>query len=248
MDRKIDLNAPAFGEGAQKIEEAEPAVVEPVIEPKVEPTIEPVVEETKVPYSRFKKFHDRALEAEEEAAKWRAKAEAIKEPVVENELPGYWKELYGDSEASQKAWKIQSKANQDLIEQARSEALEAIRNERGMEAQQVEQNIEKLDEGFENLSTLVGRDLTDKEQSAVLDIVDEYTPKSEDGSYAGAILPFEKAWEIYELKDKASKAPKVQARDSVAALSGNRTQGESTLTDKDKNFNPLDWNAWRNRI
>lgn len=251
---KIDLNAPAFGPGSQNLEEAKPtaeAVVEPVEVKKEEVSVESSEEESKVPYSRFKKFHDRAIDAEREAAEWRAKAESIKpEPVSTSnaDLPEFWKELYGDSEASQKAWKIQSEQNALLKEEARREAVEAVRNERFEESKRTDQNVEKLDENFEDLSALVGRDLTDKEQSDVLDIVDEYTPKDEYGNYLGVILPFEKAWEIYGLKAQASKAPKAQARDQVASLSGAQSQGETIITEKDKNFNPLDWNAWRTRI
>lgn len=247
---KVDLNAPAFGVGAQIVGETvvEPTKVEEVKTEEVK-TKEPSEEESKVPYSRFKKFHDRALEAEKEAAEWRSRAEAIKtEPVSTDDLPAHWLKLYGDSDASKEAWKIQKQANENLIEQARAEALEAVRNERGEEVQRTEENIEKLDENFEDLTSLVGRDLTDKEQSAILDIVDDYTPKDRNGNYAGELLPFEKAWEIYELKNQISNAPKNKARDQVASLSSNRTQGEPTITDADKNFNPMDWNAWRKRV
>lgn len=250
MDIKYDLNAPAFGDGAQKIEETtSEAEAQPVVGDQKE-TIEASEEESKVPYSRFKKFHDEAKSAREEADYWRQKAEAIKpEPVsTESELPDFWKELYGDSDASQKAWKIQSRANEELREQAKQEALEAVRNERYEEAERTEQNVEILDAGFEDLSALVGRDLTDKEQSALLDIVDNYTPKDRDGNYSGQILPFEKAWEIYELKQGASKAPQIKARNQIAGLSGSQTQGETNISEKDKNFNPFDWNAYQRRI
>ena len=65
--QKIDLNAPAFGAGVQKIEDvsSEP-VGEPEIKPKEEAPLLPEEEQT-VSYSRFKKFHDAAKEAEEEA-------------------------------------------------------------------------------------------------------------------------------------------------------------------------------------
>lgn len=250
---KIDLNAPAFGEGAQKIEvPTDEAVAEPVEEPKVEvkETEETSEEESKVPYSRFKKFHDRAAEAEAEAEKWKAKALALetKPETVSTDIPSYWVKLYGDSPESQEAWKIQSEQNEVLKREAREQAVEAVRNERFEEAKRTEQKVEVIDQNLDTLSAFVGRDLTDKEQEAVLDIVDDYTPKGGDGNYLGAMLPFEKAWEIYELKQQASKAPKTKARDQVASLSGTQTQGEPVITEKDKNFNPLDWNAYQRRI
>lgn len=252
---KIDLNKPAFGDGAQKVSEL--SVEQPELKP--EPVAEPVekekevvesVEETKVPYSRFKKFHDEALQLRQEAADWRAKAEAIKPSAeVESNVPDYWKELYGESDQSLRAWKIQQEANERMMEAAQQKALEAVRKERIQEEQQVQQNLATLDDHLELVSAAAGRDLTDKEESAVLDIIDEFTPKGEDGSYLGAMLPADKAWEIYELKTQASQGPKKQSRDAVASLSGSQGQGDpSSSVERDKSFNPLNWNAYKDRL
>jgi hypothetical protein len=247
---EIDLNAPAFGEGSQTTEPVKEPVAEPDGTAEKEEESKAEIEENKVPYTRFKKFHDRALEAEQEAAHWRKIAETT-QPKVESQtdLPSFWVELYGDSDASKKAWKIQSEQNEALLQKAREEALNAVRSEKEQETAKVNENIEYLDQSFESLSSQLGRDLTDKEQAAVLDIIDDYTPKDEEGNYAGAILPFDKAWEIYNLKETAQKAPRAQKRDAVASLSQNQSQGEVSVDkEKDKNFNPLDWNAWRSRI
>lgn len=257
---KIDLNAPAFGEGAQK---PEAAVVEPEVkveapqvvpEPKVEePKVEPEGE-TQVPYSRFKKFHDAAREAQEAADYWKAKAEerleapAAPAPVADD-MPPQWVKLYGDSDDSKAAWEIQKNLLAEMREQTRTEALEAVRNQQHEEKERTEQNVERLDDGFEDLAAKVGRDLTEIEQSAILDIVDDYTPKDEDGNYAGDILSFDKAWEIYELKNAATKAPKIQQRNNVAGILGNQSQGEpNNNAEQNKNWNPLDWDAWKRRI
>lgn len=259
MTKKFDLNAPAFGAGAEMVKaaDAEETPEVKVVEPEKEPEIVPVVtpeEESKVPYSRFKKFHDRALEAEEEAAKWREEAESLRERpaerlAVSDDLPPQWVKLYGDSDASKDAWAIQKQFNDDIRAQAKQDAIEALRNERQEEVSKVENNVAQIDESFEDLSAFVGRDLTDAEQSALLDIVDDYTPKDRNGNYAGELLPFDKAWEIYELKNAVNKAPKVQSRNTVANLLGNQTQGESVAKDEqNKNFNPLDWNAYKSRI
>jgi hypothetical protein len=252
---KEQLEGPAFPtetsvfEGA-KVEPTEPAAVEEVKEVKEEVPEEASAEESKVPYSRFKKFHDEALRLRQETEEWRAKAEAIKpeEKPVSN-VPEFWKELYGDSEASQRAWTIQSKQNEELISKARTEAIEAVRNERVQEAQRTEKNLETLDDHLEQVSAVAGRDLTEKEESTVLDIIDDYTPKDADGNYAGPMLSPDKAWEIYELKQQALKAPKVQARDAVASLSNAQSNGDPNVqTEKNKSFNPLDWGSYKNRL
>ncbi len=254
-----DLNKPAFGPGADAIgqEEAKDSTAD-AEESKSEGSPESSdeeQEESRVKYSRFKKFHDRALEAEREAQYWKGMAESKQntsrqeEPKDDN-VPSYWTELYGDSDASLKAWKVQEKMNQQLIENAERKAIEAFEQSRDRQDAQLSENIESIDEGFENLSDTLGRELTEKEQSSLLDIVDEFTPKDDKGNYLGQILSFDKAWEIYELKSNASKAPKKASRDAIASLTGNATSGESSTEqqERNKNFNPLAWNAWRDRV
>lgn len=264
MDKnKIDLNKPAFGEGAQTLADLQATLtpdtsVEETVEikPKEEEAEETSVEETKVPYSRFKNIHNRALEAEAEAEKWRAKAEEIESSrqarstdTSDEAMPPEWKDLYGDSEASEKAWKIQQKREQAIEQRAYEAGQRGAMELENRQRERLDANVARIDEHFEDLSAFVGRDLTEKEQSSILDIVDNYTAKDADGNYLGEVMPFDKAWEIYELKQNSGKAQSRQSRDNVAALSGTNTQGDTAVNaEKDKNFNPLDWNAWKNRL
>ena len=70
------------------------------------------------------------------------------------------------------------------------------------EDQRIEGNIGIIDEQFLELQDMIGRELTEDEQSEVLDIVDEYTPKDKDGNYLCSLLPFDYAWEIYQTKNR----------------------------------------------
>lgn len=253
----FDPNAPAFGPEAQKAEDLKTATTpEPVVPVVKEQEQIPSDEENKVPYSRFKKFHDAAREAEATAERYRLEAEEWKhkassyEPKTETaDLPDFWKELYGDSEASKKAWVVQSKANQSLIEQARQEAREAVKAEAREESERVENNSEAIESGLETLSEYAGRKLSEAEQSAVLDIIDDYSPKDEDGNFISPI-PFEKAYDIYELQQQASKAPKVASRNRVASITNAQTQGQASddQVERNKNFNPMDWGAALRRV
>jgi uncharacterized protein with von Willebrand factor type A (vWA) domain len=250
--QKIDLNAPAFGAGVQKIEDVSS---EPVGQPEIKPKEEEIIvpDEQQVSYSRFKKFHDAAKEAEEEAAYWKAKATAIEtEPVHYNEeMPSQWTKLYGDSEQSKEAWKVQQDLNRQIREDALREAREAVRNERYEEVQRTEENMETLDNNFETLEAFVGRTLTDKEQSDVLDAVDFLTAKDQYGNYAGALVPFEAAWDYVQAKAGSTKAPQRQSRDQVASLTGSQSQGEPNLSEKqerDKNWNPFAWDSYKTRL
>lgn len=258
---KINLNAPAFGSGAQTLEslKAESASVEETLKVKEEDKEEETdtsAEETKVPYSRFKNIHNRALEAEAEAEKWRQRAEDIessrnstRNDDQDTEIPSYWKELYGDSEASQKAWKIQERREQEIEQRAYEAGQRGAEELEMKQHQRLEVNVATIDDNFEDLSAFVGRDLTSKEQSAVLDIVDDFTPKDEYGRYAGPLIPFEKAWEMYELKNNSARSTQRKDRDSVASLSATSSQGNTEVNEEaNKSWNPLARGTWRSRL
>lgn len=263
MDKsKIDLNAPAFGAGAQKLEDliadahAQETSVEekPVVESHEEET-DTSEEETKVPYSRFKKFHDEARQARAEAEEWRAKAEALEqrpsrhEVDESDEMPSYWRELYGDSDVSQKAWSLEQRRQEEIERRAYEAGQRGARELEIEQRERIESNVATIDDNFEDLSEFIGRDLTAKEQSAILDIVDDYTAKDADGNYQGAIMPFEKAWEIYELKQGSQKSVQRKDRDSVAALSGTSSDGNTEVNEEaNKNWNPLARGSWRKRL
>lgn len=223
-------------------------------------------EESKVPYSRFKKFHERAIAAEQAAAvaeenyqrvlreRGEQSSSSHSDDSGADQPPGWWIENYGDTEATRKAWKNQYKHEQELIERAETRAEERaiarLQENQQYETQRVSENIETIDDNLEDLSALVGRDLTEAEQSGVLDIVDEFTPKDRDGNYLGSILPFDKAWEVYEMRGKTQGAGRREERNRVASLSGDSGSGEPTSAqaEQDKNFVPGKWGSWRDKL
>ena len=109
MNKEIfDPNAPAFGEGSQdeavltadtNESETKPDGEQPVIiadhkdsETEVETiSADEGQPETQVPYSRFKKFHDQAKQAEQEALEWRAKYEALEQHKLNKTHNPKWK-------------------------------------------------------------------------------------------------------------------------------------------------------------
>jgi hypothetical protein len=260
LSEKIDLNAPAFGQGAQGLDiltkEPEDHSFEENVEHKEDEENIDSVEENKVPYSRFKNIHNRAIEAEAEAEKWRQRAEEFEksrnsnsESNNQSEMPSYWKELYGDSEVSQKAWEIQQKREDEIERRAYEAGQRGARELESSQREVINTNVAKIDESFEDLSAFIGRDLTSKEQSQILDIVDDYTAKDDNGNYQGAIMPFDKAWKILELQKNSSKSSQRSDRDSVASLSGVTSQGNTDIqVEKDKNWNPLARGSWRSRL
>jgi hypothetical protein len=250
---KYDPNAPAFGADAQKVEDLEKPVVE-----SEEATEETETEDKPVPYTRFKKFHSAAKQAEAEAAALRAELEELKsvrsqkveEPIIEDApfTLDEWTELYGDSEVSKKAYNKQVKMWTGFLEKSESKALEALEQRNYQEALRVEKNTEKIDSELESLSDYAGHELSEAEQSAILDIVDDYSPKDGNGNYISTI-PFEKAYDIYELQQQAGKAPKVESRNRVASAINTKSQGSTSEDiEANKNFNPSDWGAASRRL
>lgn len=260
----VDLNAPAFGKGAQtlsdltkdaSVEEKEVKESEDNTQNVKEEETETSEEETQVPYSRFKKFHDQAKENKRIADEYRAEIEALKSNSSrtnedeEDEMPSYWKELYGDSDASLKAWKIQQRREEEIERRAYEAGQRGAQELERIQRERIESNVATIDDNFDELSSLIGRDLTAKEQSEILDIVDDYTAKDSYGNYAGEVMPFDKAWEIYELKHNSAKSSQRKDRDSVASLSGTSTQGDTSVqAEQDKNWNPLARRSWAKRL
>lgn len=257
MTIKFDPNAPAFGERAEKlVESVEETKLAPEPKEEVIEKEEEIVksdEENKVPYSRFKKFNEGYKQSQQEIARLNARLEELessKTNRLSDELPEYWKELYGDTDASKRAFKIQSEKETELRQQIRDEALQSVREERTREESRLNENIESIDENFESLEESLKRPLTEKEQSSLLDIIDEFTPTGEDGKYLGAVMSFDKAWQIYEMKNQSSKLVTKQSRDNVASLTGSKSSGEPSADEieRDKNFDPLDKSAWKRRL
>jgi hypothetical protein len=79
---------------------------------------------------------------------------------------------------------------------------------REQERLRVKDNVATIDESLEDLEAEIGRELTEDETSAILDIVDEYTPKNDEGNYLVGLLPFDYAWQIYRAKNESFKEKK----------------------------------------
>lgn len=69
-----------------------------------------------------------------------------------------------------------------------------------MEELRVEANVQIIEDKFADLEEYLDREITEKEQDAILDIIDEFTPKDKDGNYLVDLLPFEYAWQIHQAK------------------------------------------------
>ncbi len=220
------------------------------------------VEEQRIPYSRMKAVIDARREAEQRAEEAEERLNQVlsrnEEPrrqenrnvgEYDGALPVYWAKMYGDNENSRLAYSYELERQQAIRDEVRREALNAVREERTQETQVIAGNERTIDNHLEDLSYSLGRELSEQEEDAILTIVDEYTPTDEDGKYSGSLMSFEKAWEIYNLRQSQSSGAAARSRRAPTMLTGTPTNGEpSTKLKDDKDWNPQDWNGWRKRV
>ena len=270
-ENKVNLDAPAFGAGSQtstpetttgasqakELGQDDAEIVTRKIEVKEEP--EESEEEQKIPYSRFKTIADQKRQAEEEALELKEKYDrllSVREDRIEKaveptdeKLLNYMIKLYGDNDNTREAFKVESERLNYIKQQAREEAIIAYENVRINETRSLARNEQTIDNHLDDLQDYLGRRLTEEEQSGILEVVDEYTPKDEDGNYSGDLLPFDKAYEIYEMKNQNTAQRGKRARSTATNLTGKSTEGEPSGVEKaNRDFDPRNWNSYRNRI
>lgn len=259
----LDLPVEAYDKDGNLKEKAEPVLEEdstkvPQTEEKTVVDKKDEEDEQRVPYSRFSKVRERAEASEQDAEEARqllrdmqARSEVSRvtpSSSYEEDYAREVKKLYGDTPVAEEIIKINLRREQEVYERAEQRALEAIdRRQRG-EVQAIAQNENILDSRLESLSDQLGRQLTNKEEAALLEIVDEFTPVGQDGKYAGEIMPFEKAWEVLELRQ--TQASRTRPRNPAIIASGSKSQGEPNgdVQEKNNNFNPLNWKSLYDRI
>lgn len=249
------------GMSSEELDKPVDAVVETTPEPAVAPAAEPKaeivpeaasteeVEEAKVPKSRFLTMHSRAIEAEKLLAQERAeRAQQTAEPAhaaVPTELPNYWIEMFGDSEASVQAFEAEQARLAAIEEKAADRAFERLTSREKEEEARTQEIVQSFDKAFEELGIGQDHEFTDEEQVAILDVVEELSPKDKDGKLLREfLLPLDKAYEIYSVRNEAKSSGKRAARDSVAGLTGARSEGSASTP----SAAPWQPGQWRNKV
>lgn len=207
-------------------------------------------------HPRFKKIVEEKRKNEEEVARLREENERLKNNTATPEdesLPGWWVELYGNDDASKRAWSIQTKREDDLIKKAKEETLKEIKEE---EARRVEESKKWDDHIEEELSTIEEQFKADfssddpkakKARAEFLEVVFDLSPKDDKGNIL-AYAPFDKAYEYYAIKNgkqEKKEDPTIQKRKDIASLSMNKG-GEPVKGDETPN-KPGGWGAWRTK-
>ncbi len=224
------------------------------IEPKAEePAKEPEAEEEKVPKSRFLTMHQRAVEAEKALRQF--EAERVNSPeqnkpaiADDEELKSFYYKLVGDPVIAEAFYQNELARLTAIEEKAAERAFERFSNKDKEQEKIVAERVASFDRAFEELGVVEGKEFSDDEQVAMLDIVENYSPKDKDGQLIGDfLLPLDKAYEIYKLNSEPKLNAKKAERNAVAALSGTRSEGAASGTDSDANFKP--WSgSWRDKL
>lgn len=247
LDKPIDAVVPATPEPA--VAPAAEPEIEIVPETVVEAEAKPAEEEAKVPKSRFLTMHSRAIEAEKLLAQERAeRSQQVAEPTQATaplQLPDYWIEMFGDSEASVQAFTAEQTRLAAIEENAAERAFERLTNREKEEEARTQEIVQSFDQAFEELGIVQDHEFTDDEQVAILDIVEELSPKDKDGKLIrDFLLPLDKAYEIYSVRTEAKSSEKRAARDQVAALTGARAEGSASASSSA----PWQPGQWRNKV
>lgn len=218
------------------------------IEQKV---LETVVEEDKVPKSRFLTMHQRAIEAERALRQFeieRANEPEPTRPVADDaDLKKFYTTTFGETELAEKLYQAEIVRLSAIEEKAADRAYERLSQREQIQERVIEERVSSMDSAFEKLSIVTGKDLSDDEQVAILDIIEKYSPKDKNGKIPEEyLMSLDDAYEIYQMQSEAAK-PSRSARNAVASLSSARSQGTSA-GDSDANWRPGQRGRWENKL
>jgi len=257
LDRStIDLDAPAVFNDATEEDPMLPSQAaeesKDTIEKKVSasPDEDAVIEKARIPYSRFEKVNERAIQAEirlqmleEQLAQSNQKSESGQEV----EMPNEWRQILGDTAEGKVAYDLLMKMNEKSHSEETNRILEELDKRQAAKNEEVNENLDYIEDNLARLQDSLERDLTEAEEAAVLDIQDEFTPQDRNGNYIAPLLSAEKAFEIYSLRQAATKGEKSQARRKVVSITGASSEGDSSRSDWES-YNPMAWGQWEKKL
>lgn len=232
---------------------AEPSaesVPEPVVEPaKVEAPAE--TEEDKVPKSRFLTVSQRAIDAEKRLREYeaeRAVQTEVKPEHDDEDLKKFYIETFGETDLAQKLYQNELARLTSIENKAAERAFERFSKLNEEQEGVINERVNSFDRAFEELAIQEGKtEFTDDEQVALLDIVENYSPKDKDGRLIGDfLLPLDKAYEIYKVTNDPISQAKKNERNQVAALNGASSQGTPSGT-SDADWRPGQGRRWWNK-
>lgn len=166
---------------------------------------------------RKKLIEDSERKTEEKLAAMRQEFESKlpKQPEATPQMPKWFELAFGNNPELYKEYLADQAQNRAAIKE---EALREYRESAAAEKAEVEKWSKEIDKRLSDLSDTKGIEMTKSLRNEILAVVSEYSPKDANGNFLGDFIPFEKAYEIIELRRKATPAPvDANARKQVAA-------------------------------
>lgn len=208
------------------------------------------VEEARVPYSRFETVNERAIRAEKELELLREEQKQSKQVTVsETDPPAEWLELYGDSDTSRRAWNVQQTLDQKRLasiqEAAARSAVEGLEKRQAEQSKHESEIVSNMENAFDDFAAKNKRTFSDSEQSAILDVMDDLSPKDEKGLYlVDPTTYMERAVELYDLRLAKSTTKKNESKRRATSLASAGSEGEPS-NQKTGHFKAGSWDSWR---
>ena len=122
--------------------------------------------------------------------------------------------------------------------------LDALKEESSEAEKSMEVNEGIIEQELEDLSESLGKKITPELEEEILTVVDEMSPVGRDGKYL-SLFPFDKAYEIVQLRKQAQQNKIKVARTKVADLTNGSSSDETH--DSSGNFRG-GWDSWRNSL
>lgn len=254
LDRSVDevvVEAPTESVPETPVEIVPEPAAEAPAEAEAEAAASPE-EEEKVPKSRFLTVHQRAIEAEKKIrqleADYASKPETKTPAADDADLRKYYVETFGESDATERLYQAELARFSSIEERAAERAFERFSRIGKEQEEAISQRVASFDAAFEELAVVEGKEFTDDEQVALLDIVEEYSPKDAQGQLiADYLLPLDKAYDIYKVKNAPVIAAKKTERNAVASLSGARSEGAPSAS-ADTDWQPGRERRWWDKV
>lgn len=201
----------------------------------------------RVPYSRFETVHERAIRAEEQLKVYKEAEErerlAQAAATTESGLPDYWVKLYGDSDVSKEAYQLRQQELREEREQLRNSLREDMQREQVEEEERTEATVEDWTGKIDQFATEHKRKFSESQTDALLDVMDELTPKDEDGNYLIEPIHYlPQAVELYDLRMEKATAKQKDSRKATARLTSAKSEGVPTAK-------PGEWDGnWEKKL
>lgn len=235
-------------EGEAPVEAEKPEVDAEAPEAEAEAE-EPTVEKDppRIPYSRFESVNEARIRAEEELRLFKQREEqerlARAAAPTDTGLPAYWVKLYGDSPESKEAYALRQQELAEMRESLEQGVRQSILQEQRQAEERTEELVSDWSAQIDEFAATQKRKFTDAETDSILDVMDELTPKDEDGNYLVEPIQYlTSAVELYDLRTEKANAAKKVSKQQATKLVGAKSEGSLITPAKE-------WTGdWRSKL